>query len=68
VAGFRNVARQGDPPLPVNVLECLPNLQSRKILQWDWAECEQGDKKAVAHTPVRGEIGCSEFLRFGHQC
>ena len=67
-ASFRHIAGQGDPPPPLNVLECLPDLQSRKILRPDWAEREQRNHDAVAYTSSAGKIELRKSLRLCHQC
>src|SRR5260370_38719653 len=51
----------------MNLLECLSYLQSRKVLQPDWAEGEQCDHDGVAHTSSAREIAVCERLRFGDQ-
>src|SRR5262249_56177411 len=41
----------------------LPDLQSCKILQSDWAECEQGDHQAVTHASGARKIVPRKSLR-----
>src|SRR5215472_9202635 len=53
---FRKVARQGDPPTPIDLLESVPDLQARKILQSNWAECEHGDHETVTHSSGAGKV------------
>src|SRR5262249_20639854 len=48
--------------------ESVPDLQARKILQPDWAECEQGDHEAVTYASGAGKVVPRKSLCLRHQC
>ena len=59
---------QGNPPPPVDLLECLPDLQGSKILQADWAVRKECDHEPIAHAAGASVIVRCEAFRFGHPC
>src|SRR5262249_31477511 len=66
-ARFGEGTRQGDPPAPVDLLERVPDLQGREILQSIRADCEQSDHQTVAYPSRPGETLIHELLCLDHQ-
>jgi len=66
-ARLGSVGGQSNPPTPTVVLERVPDLQGRKILRSAWAECEQRDHEAIAHTSGTHKVVPRKSLRLRYQ-